>query len=259
MRIVISTMAEIGRNQPCPCGSGKKYKRCHGSLAAALTPLPAPEVFRAGELIRQHQQGHGRPIIATKVADHQIVAVGNTIYYSKNWKTFPDFLASYIIARLGKEWLEDELAKPVANRHPIMQWEREYADYQRTTLKTPGEVVSAEINGVVAAYLGTAYALYLLDHNAELQARLLHRLKNVGQFQGAYYELVVASALIRAGFTLTLEDETDAASKHCVRAAARGDSRAAMEPHRSCCGQNRGSAECGTDGRGGPVQAAEIG
>ena len=22
-------MAAIGRNQPCPCGSGKKYKRCH--------------------------------------------------------------------------------------------------------------------------------------------------------------------------------------------------------------------------------------
>ena len=24
---------KVGRNQPCPCGSGKKYKRCHGSLA----------------------------------------------------------------------------------------------------------------------------------------------------------------------------------------------------------------------------------
>jgi preprotein translocase subunit SecA len=23
--------AEIGRNQLCPCGSGKKYKRCHGA------------------------------------------------------------------------------------------------------------------------------------------------------------------------------------------------------------------------------------
>jgi hypothetical protein len=22
--------ADIGRNDPCPCGSGKKYKRCHG-------------------------------------------------------------------------------------------------------------------------------------------------------------------------------------------------------------------------------------
>lgn len=20
----------VGRNDPCPCGSGKKYKRCHG-------------------------------------------------------------------------------------------------------------------------------------------------------------------------------------------------------------------------------------
>lgn len=22
--------AEPGRNDPCPCGSGKKYKKCHG-------------------------------------------------------------------------------------------------------------------------------------------------------------------------------------------------------------------------------------
>ena len=24
---------KIGRNEPCPCGSGKKYKHCHGSKA----------------------------------------------------------------------------------------------------------------------------------------------------------------------------------------------------------------------------------
>jgi preprotein translocase subunit SecA len=24
---------KIGRNEPCPCGSGKKYKQCHGKLA----------------------------------------------------------------------------------------------------------------------------------------------------------------------------------------------------------------------------------
>jgi SEC-C motif domain protein len=22
---------EVGRNEPCPCGSGKKYKKCHGA------------------------------------------------------------------------------------------------------------------------------------------------------------------------------------------------------------------------------------
>jgi preprotein translocase subunit SecA len=24
---------KVGRNEPCPCGSGKKYKHCHGALA----------------------------------------------------------------------------------------------------------------------------------------------------------------------------------------------------------------------------------
>ena len=26
------TVPKVGRNEPCPCGSGKKYKRCHGKL-----------------------------------------------------------------------------------------------------------------------------------------------------------------------------------------------------------------------------------
>ena len=28
----VSRLPTIGRNDPCPCGSGKKYKRCHGSV-----------------------------------------------------------------------------------------------------------------------------------------------------------------------------------------------------------------------------------
>ncbi len=32
---------KIGRNDPCPCGSGKKYKKCHGAQAAAPAPPPA--------------------------------------------------------------------------------------------------------------------------------------------------------------------------------------------------------------------------
>ena len=26
-----ASAAKVGRNAPCPCGSGKKYKRCHGA------------------------------------------------------------------------------------------------------------------------------------------------------------------------------------------------------------------------------------
>ena len=25
-----TTWGKVGRNDPCPCGSGKKYKHCHG-------------------------------------------------------------------------------------------------------------------------------------------------------------------------------------------------------------------------------------
>jgi len=26
---------KVGRNDPCPCGSGKKYKQCHGKRQVA--------------------------------------------------------------------------------------------------------------------------------------------------------------------------------------------------------------------------------
>jgi len=28
---VVRESPKVGRNEPCPCGSGKKYKRCHGA------------------------------------------------------------------------------------------------------------------------------------------------------------------------------------------------------------------------------------
>lgn len=34
--------AKIGRNDPCPCGSTKKFKKCHGSGNAVNIPLSAP-------------------------------------------------------------------------------------------------------------------------------------------------------------------------------------------------------------------------
>jgi uncharacterized protein len=27
---VMGLLAQVGRNEPCPCGSGRKYKHCHG-------------------------------------------------------------------------------------------------------------------------------------------------------------------------------------------------------------------------------------
>ncbi|HYD43265.1 MAG TPA: SEC-C metal-binding domain-containing protein, partial [Anaeromyxobacter sp.] len=32
---VVRTQPKVGRNDPCPCGSGKKYKKCHGATETA--------------------------------------------------------------------------------------------------------------------------------------------------------------------------------------------------------------------------------
>ncbi len=46
-------MTKIGRNQPCPCGSGRKYKRCCGQRDRAAhvpaVPAEAPEGYRWAE------------------------------------------------------------------------------------------------------------------------------------------------------------------------------------------------------------------
>jgi preprotein translocase subunit SecA len=31
----VRPMPKVGRNEPCPCGSGRKYKHCHGALQQA--------------------------------------------------------------------------------------------------------------------------------------------------------------------------------------------------------------------------------
>ncbi len=34
-KTVVREQPKVGRNEPCPCGSGKKYKKCHGATAVA--------------------------------------------------------------------------------------------------------------------------------------------------------------------------------------------------------------------------------
>ena len=47
-------MAVIGRNDPCPCGSGKKYKKCHGREAGGAQALADAEIKRIMAAYIQH-------------------------------------------------------------------------------------------------------------------------------------------------------------------------------------------------------------
>ena len=67
----------------------------------------------------------------------------------------------------------------------------------------------------VSALLAFAYDLYTLENHSLLQQSFVKRLMRKEHFQGARYEMYVAAATIRAGFTIELEDESDVSSSHC--------------------------------------------
>jgi len=123
-------LAKIGRNQPCPCGGGKKFKHCHGKFSGGgELPFPHDDVFQvklqeleADDAQRQKQQGLGKPIISTDFQGQRVVAVGNRVYHSPKWKTFHDFLREYVFMVLGKEWTEKQRKKPPSKRHQIVSW-----------------------------------------------------------------------------------------------------------------------------------------
>ena len=213
---------KIGRNERCPCGGGKKYKYCHGSVAAqeqqpARSVLEAPSFQEVMTAQRRKQQGLGAPIVSAQHGSTRFVAVKNRLLHSQKWRTFVDFLGDYIKTALrAHDWGNTEIkTKPFEARHPVLQWYDKVCHHQRKHIKKPGEIYHSPKIGAVAAYYGLAYDLYCLDHNAELQEKLISRLQNNDNFYGARYEVAVAAMLIRGGFTIEFEDENKRGSTHC--------------------------------------------
>jgi len=223
-----------GRNDSCPCGSGLKYKKCHGRSTPSIpmkmkSETVDPNLFGhlpphiQQQIIEQEAKekrwktlyGDVRRTIEIDSQGYKMVAVGNQLHYSKTWKTFHDFLFDYIKHCLGAEWGKLELQKDYAERHPIMQWYKALCNFQKKNITEEKEIYSAVCTGPVGAYLSMAYDLYVLRHNSALQERLLRRLKDGQQFQGARYEMFVTASFIKSGFKIELEDESDKTTSHC--------------------------------------------
>ena len=175
---------------------------------------------QATRLQRERQQGLGKPIISAEVGGTRFVAIGNRLVYSEKFKTFQDFLGEYIKGVLGADWANPELKRPLEERHPILRWYHHLCMLQREFIKEPGKVHPGPMTGAAAAYLGLAYDLYALDHNGDMQRKLVERLKKRDQFPGALYETFVAASMLRAGFDLEFEDESDRSTTHCEFSAS---------------------------------------
>jgi hypothetical protein len=84
---------QVNRNDPCPCGSGKKHKKCCGNTSATA---PAPEVARAN---------------AFKALDEQLVPP----------------LLRFGRVRLGPDWLQNALAEYTGSNETIEDIEMQLA------------------------------------------------------------------------------------------------------------------------------------
>ena len=146
---------------------------------------------------RRLMQGLGKPIISFENRGHRVVCIGKEVRWSKSSRTFPDFLFDYIKVKLTPEWGNAELAKPEAERHPLLLWYHKVCMLQQALPKGPNGVYSAEMTGAVRAYLGLAYDLYLCAHNAELPELLLKHLAILGHSKARFMKRA-SSAIWRA-------------------------------------------------------------
>jgi hypothetical protein len=142
------------------------------------------------------------------------IAVGDKLRYSRDWKTFPDFLIDYLKLTFGAEWWKAECRKDVGDRHTIIKWSYETYEFQRQQKPEKGGLFCAIPTGPYSGLLHLAWDLYVLDHHLKLQNEMIVRLKIHDQFQGARYELYAAASCIRAGYDIIFYDEADKSKKH---------------------------------------------
>jgi hypothetical protein len=187
-------------------------------------PGPPPEldaIFKQ-ELQRQARFGQIRPAIHADWKGQKWVAVGNQLLNSPKWNTPIDFLSDYLKYALTPAWGNAEIAKPLADRHPVMQWYDAICRLQALAQRNrgPDGLFAIAPSGAMRAYMLLAYDLYILQHHGLLETQLLHRLRHMDQYQGARHELFAAATCIRAAFDIEYEDESDGSSMHTEFTAA---------------------------------------
>jgi len=144
-----------------------------------------------------------------------MVAVSDKIFYSKNWKTFIDFLQHFLVNQFGKEWLQAESQQKSKDKHPIITWFEKTREFSNSAQKNQDGIFNAHPIGAMRSLINLAYDLYLCAHNWQIPPVLIKRIKNSDLFEGAIYEAFVIGCFAKAGFEIEFEDESRGTKKPC--------------------------------------------
>jgi hypothetical protein len=231
---------KVPRNSPCPCGSGRKYKKCCGDALKAQppeseffeTPAGRHVLEKAVDMVipKKPPRMVSRPQIQVVFKGQKVRAVRNKIHFRPLEETFQDFQLNHLLWTLGKEWYDEQMLKPPEGRHVILKWRaerNELLNKYRKPAAPPDEPVKAPLTGNVKALQVLADDVYQLEHALEAPTKIMQRLGNVREFQGARYEILVASLFARCGFSIEFVD--DRSKKNPEFFATKEDERIAVE------------------------------
>lgn len=171
---------------------------------------PSPEAIEASlrVLTSDPAQSSAPDTIQTewKLKNKRAVAMWNKVHLRPITETFHEFLIEVPLKGTFREpWYKNEIAKPEDERHVVVQWLRAFREEARKHQPDehkPGDVYGAPATGATTELVAFAHDLYMLLKVNRLPERLVERLRNYNEFQGARYEVAIAAAFVRCGFGL---------------------------------------------------------
>jgi hypothetical protein len=174
-----------------------------------------------------------RPQIQAAVGNTKFRAVGKRLYTRPLNESFYDFQINHLLWLFGEDWFKAEMAKSPEDRHVVLKWRAERNEQLRKYQdpKDPTALVRAPVTGGMRALQVFADDIYQLAHALEPPKSIVARLRDIRQFQGARYEILVASLFARCGFEIEfIEDNSKRnpefiAQKNSERIAAEAKSR----------------------------------
>lgn len=138
----------VGRNEPCPCGSGRKYKQCHGAIEQGPGPAPADTIdAQVAAALAVHQRGDlaaaesaYRAVLA-RVPEHPIAThyLGVVHYQQKRWHEALPLIERSAAAVVDEPEFQNNLGLVLAalDRH-----HEAIEAYRRTLARKPDHAVA---------------------------------------------------------------------------------------------------------------------
>ncbi len=221
---------KIGVNAPCPCNSGKKYKKCCKPIEEQKRTTEGDKNKAISEAIKYFQTKAKEQKVLESIGIYinfvqpvffngkYIWPIGNRFVFHEQEQTFHEFIVSYLKIRLENKWLRKQEKLTENKRHFLAKcFQKHHEKYIEISSKAEADGFFSTIpSGWDQTLLSLAFDVATLEHTMQLPQRLMNRLKNEDQFQGAKYEIEVAAIFARLNYEINFLDNKEYQDiKHC--------------------------------------------